>query len=83
MPKRDTIVAFPEIAAVPTGARGKSVKGLEHVQKFLNRFGYLAEMEICEAGVLDVDDLHRAQALPAQAGAQGNRCVQSRHPRAR
>ncbi len=53
MPKRDTIVAFPEIAAVPTGARGKSVKGLEHVQKFLNRFGYLAEMEICEAGVLD------------------------------
>jgi hypothetical protein len=53
MPKRDTIVAFPEIAAVTATARGKQTKGLEHVQKFLNRFGYLAEMEICEAGVLD------------------------------
>jgi hypothetical protein len=53
MPKRDTIVAFPEIAAVTATTRGKQTKGLEHVQKFLNRFGYLAEMEICEAGVLD------------------------------
>ncbi len=53
MPKRDTIVAFPEIAAVPAATRGKQVKGLEHVQKYLNRFGYLAEKEVCEAGVLD------------------------------
>src|SRR5215510_7223528 len=53
MPKRDTIVAFPEIAAVPTATRGKQTKGLEFVQKYLNRFGYMAEMEIADAGVLD------------------------------
>ena len=53
MPKRDTIVAFPEIAAVPTSTRGKQTKGLEFVQKFLNRFGYLAEPEIAEAGLHD------------------------------
>lgn len=53
MPQRDTIVAFPEIAAVPTSTRGRRVPGLEHVQKYLNRFGYMAEMELCEAGVLD------------------------------
>ncbi len=69
MPKRDTIVAFPEIAAVPAATRGKQVKGLEHVQKYLNRFGYIAEMEICEAGVLDDMTVDDAQALPAQARA--------------
>lgn len=53
MPKKDTIVAFPEIAEVPTSKRGKHTKGLEFVQKFLNRFGYMAEAEICEAGVMD------------------------------
>jgi matrixin/putative peptidoglycan binding protein len=53
MAKRDTIVAFPEIAAVPTVARGKQAKGFEFVQKYLNRFGYLAEREIADAGVLD------------------------------
>ena len=54
MPQRDTIVAFPEIAAVPTTpTRGRQIPGLEHVQKYLNRFGYKAEMELCEAGVLD------------------------------
>ena len=39
MAKRDTIVAFPEIAAVPPTTRGKQTKGLEFVQEFLNRFG--------------------------------------------
>lgn len=53
MPQRDTIVAFPEIAAVAATSRGKRTPGLEYVQKFLNRFGYMAEMEIAEAGTLD------------------------------
>ena len=54
MPKRDTVVAFPEIAAVPTTTtRGKETKGLEFVQKFLNRFGYLAEQELAVAATLD------------------------------
>ncbi|WFB06746.1 matrilysin family metalloendoprotease [Streptomyces sp. LX-29] len=38
----ETVVAFPKIASVPTVRVGEEARGLERVQDFLRRFGYLA-----------------------------------------
>ncbi|TVL92991.1 matrixin family metalloprotease [Streptomyces sp. SAJ15] len=39
---KETVVAFPKIASVPTVRVGEEARGLERVQDFLRRFGYLA-----------------------------------------
>ena len=38
----DQVQAFPEIADVPLLAPGAAAEGFEHVQEFLQRFGYVA-----------------------------------------
>ncbi|MFE2560124.1 matrixin family metalloprotease, partial [Streptomyces sp. NPDC059352] len=38
-----SVLAFPKISNVPTASVGEEVRGLERVQGFLTRFGYLAD----------------------------------------
>jgi len=59
---QETVRAFEKIAAVAVAQKGEQQEGLNHVQEFLNRFGYMPEAEL-QAAEPDVLGDPTAEAL--------------------